>query len=283
MREFLTPADSANGIRMNRSLHSGAFLIVEGYTDLRFYKKFIDDTNCSLMPAFGKNNAIKTLEILEADGFEGVLVIVDADFWKFDGIDPGSPNIILTDTYDLESMLICSNALDKVLNDFGEHRKMNGMLKPIRDLLLEVTPPIGFFRWLSFHKISASNLNFKGLPFPKFIDRKSLIINIDDLIEELKNNSKHFKLNEDELKIKMEKLMKRGYDPQQVCSGCDMINILTVGLRHIFGKRRARSMTPEILEGVLRVAYDDTCFCSALLYDSVKQWENMNPSFRVLK
>lgn len=145
MREFLTPADSANSIRMNRSLHSGAFLIVEGYTDLRFYKKFIDDTNCSLMPAFGKNNAIKTLEILEADGFKGVLVIVDADFWKFDGVDPGSPNIILTDTYDRESMLICSNALDKVLNDFGEHRKMNGMLKPIRDLLLEVTPPIVFF------------------------------------------------------------------------------------------------------------------------------------------
>lgn len=283
MREFLTPHDRANSIRMNRSLHSGAFLLVEGDTDLRFYKKFIDDINCILMPAFGKNNAIRALEILEAEGFKGVLAIVDADFWKFDGVDPGSPNIILTDTYDLQSMLICSNALDKVLNDFGEHRKMNGMRKPIRDLLLEVTQPIGFFRWLSIHKISVSNLNFKGLPFHKFVDRKLLIINIDGLIEELKNNSKHFLLNEGEIKIKIEEIMNTEYDPWQVCLGCDMIEILTIGLRHIFGKRSARSMTPEILEGVLRVAYDDTCFCSAQLYDLLKQWEKRNPPFRVLK
>lgn len=283
MREFLTAHETANNIRMSRSLHSGAFLIVEGAGDMRFYEKFTDDNHCTLIPAFGKGNAIKTLEILEAEGFKGVLVIVDTDFWKFDGFDPGNPNIILTDTYDLESMLICSYALDKVLNNFGEPKKMDGMHKPIRDILLEVALPIGFLRWLSLDKTSASNLNFKRLPFHRFIDGKSLIINIGNLIEELKKNSKHFKLNEGEIKIKMEELMRREYDSQQVCSGCDMIEILSIGLRHHFGKRNARSMTAEILDGVLRVGYDDTCFCLTQLHDSVKQWEKTNPSFRVLE
>lgn len=280
MRRFLTAYDTANNIRMSRTLHSGAFLIVEGDTDMRLYEKFTDNSHCILIPASTKNNAIDALQLLEADVFEGILVIVDTDFWNLDGVDPGNPNIILTDTYDLESMLIFSDALDKVLHDFG---KLDKIPKPIRDKLLESTLPIGFLRWLSYHKIFASNLNFEKLPFHKFVDRNSLIIDIDILIEEVKNNSKHSKIKEVEIKTKIEELMDEEHDPWQVCCGKDMTEILTIGLRHVFGKRNARSMTAEILDGILRVAYDDSCFCLTQLYNSVKEWERANPTFKVLK
>jgi hypothetical protein len=283
MRNFLTADDLANDIKMSRSLHSGAFLIVEGPTDIDLYEKFTDNSHCDLRPAFSKGNAIKALELLEADNFDGIVAIVDRDFWKIDGDDPGNPNLLSTDTHDHESMLISSNALDKVLHDFGDHMKINSIPRSIRDILLEGALPIGLLRWLSFHKIHAANLKFKGLSFHRFIDKRSLAINIGNLIDEIKNNSIRFELDEEKIKSKIEELMKAGYDPWQVCLGCDMIEILSIGLRHVFGKRSARSMTPELLVGILRVAYDDACFCLTEVFKSVKEWEKAKPSFKVLK
>ena len=78
-----------------------AILIVEGSTDARVYGRLVSETECRLIPATGKDKAISALELLENGGFNGVLTIVDADFWRLDGIDPNSPNLLLTDNHDL--------------------------------------------------------------------------------------------------------------------------------------------------------------------------------------
>jgi hypothetical protein len=106
VKKYLNVHDIANTVRMTRSLHKGAFLVVEGDTDARVYKRFVDDSRCKVIPAHNKDNAVEILEILEKDRFPGVLVIVDADFWHLEGIKPESLNLLLTDTHDLETMII---------------------------------------------------------------------------------------------------------------------------------------------------------------------------------
>jgi len=96
MRTNLTPFDIANTARMTRTLHPGAILIVEGTTDSRVYERFVSKSKCKLIPAHGKDNAIGALSILEKKGVKGILTIIDADFWRLDGINPKTSNLLLT-------------------------------------------------------------------------------------------------------------------------------------------------------------------------------------------
>jgi hypothetical protein len=282
MRTYLTANDIANEVRMIRTRHSGAILIVEGPTDARFYKRFIRDTECKITPSNGKDNAIDALAILERSNFNGILTIVDADFWRLDGIKPNSPNLLLTDTHDIESMIICSDALEIILSEFGSTPKIRNFGKSIRSALLDSALPIGLFRWLSSPSLCKLNLKFKELLFDKFVDTKTLSVDVDSLIKEVKNNSHNSTLDENAIKIKIIALKKARHSPWQVCSGHDLIQILSIGLKNIFGNIRAQSITKETVDGIVRTAYDSSCFCSTQLYNSIKDWEKANDTFKVL-
>ena len=66
-----------------------------------------------------KQCAIEILEILEKSNFQRVLAIVDADFDRLENLANKRPNLLPTDTHDLETMLIKSPALEKVVAEFG--------------------------------------------------------------------------------------------------------------------------------------------------------------------
>jgi len=235
-----------------------------------------------LIPAIGKDKAIGALKLLENGGFGGVLTVVDADFQRLDGIDPNSPNLLLTDSHDLETMILCSDALDNVLSEFGSAKKITELGKPIRDILLESGLSVGYLHWLSSPTKDNLSLKFKELSFDKFVDEQTLHVSIDNLIRELKINSGNSTLDENVTKLKTIALGEEGHDPWQVCSGHDLVQILSIGLRNIFGNPRGKSVTMEVVDGILRVAYDHSHFCLTRLHNSIKDWEKANPPFRVL-
>ena len=164
----------ANEIRMKRSLFSGCFIIVEGPSDYNVYGGFFSKINCSIIPSFKKENAIEALNILEIEKFEGVIAIVDSDFWKIEKKENISKNLFVTDTHDLETMMIKSPALDKILIEYGSRTKIPKYLKitglEIRINLLNLGTPIGHLRWISI--IDEMNLDFEELQYIKFVDKK---------------------------------------------------------------------------------------------------------------
>lgn len=284
MKQYLTPHHIANTVRLTRSLHKGSFLILEGDTDVRVFKRFVDETNCKVIPAHGKDHAIDVLDILEKENFKGLLVIVDADFWHLDGFKPDNVNLLLTDTHDLETMILsASEVLDKILSEFGSDKKMKLIAKPVINLVLECASPIGFLRWISSPSKDNLNLKFRGLAFESFVDKAKLHININKFIEDVRNHSGDVDINEKAIKNKIKSLKKENLDPWQVCSGHDMVQILAIGLRFVFGNRKSKTLTAEILEGMLRVAYEYSHFRLSRLHQSIKKWEKVNLSFKVLR
>ena len=118
MREFITPGRIANQIRMlreNPQWVSASFLMIEGYTDERIYKRFVDGGKCQIIVTHHKDNAKQALSMLENGRVAGVLAIVDADFDVLEGKLPASPNLLFTDAHDLETMILLSPALEHVL------------------------------------------------------------------------------------------------------------------------------------------------------------------------
>ena len=282
MRQYITPARIANDIRMLRTQDTGSFLIAEGDTDARVWENLMDSTKCSVVIAHNKNNAIAVLHILEKDNFAGVLAVVDADFDILEETVLLSQNLLLTDTHDLETMLLKSPALEKVLREHGSTEKIEifTKAKDIRQTLLESAKIVGYLRWASL-KFNYC-LKFEGLAFNKFVDDKTLALNESKLIQTVKNNSQKPGLDEPEIRANMEKLKTDPQDMWHVCCGHDMISILSLALCKALGSCNSKEVEPNVLEKYLRVAYESAHFRETKLYLAIQTWEQTNQPFEVL-
>ena len=284
MKNYITADDVANGIRMTRTQFRGTFLIVEGQTaDLRVYKRLIDPEQAQVTPAYNKDNALAALEILENTNFLGVVAIVDADFWRLEGVEQTSPNLFITDTHDLETMLLESPSLEKLLDEFGSEGKIVNFIAnskmDFRQALLTAARPIGYLRWAS--QRNNLSLTFEGIIFSRFINRDTLHIDISELIREVKNKSRRHNLSESDLQDKIDALTDSKHDPWDICCGHDLVGILSFGLYRVLGSNQRREVEPEVLEKFLRAGYESTYFLSTQLYQSLRGWEASNPPFRI--
>lgn len=282
MREYITPDRIANKIRLLRtqSQYTGSILIVEGDTDARVWKNLIDSTKCHVENSNNKDKAVKVLNILEQGNFAGVLAIVDTDFDILEGSVPHSPNLLFTDTHDLETMLLKSPAFEKVLLEHGSEAKINNFAQDIRQTLLESAKVIGYLRWASL-KFDYC-LKFEDLAFKKFVDDRTLILNESELIQTVKNNSQNQGLDEQEIRANMDSLKTDTQDMWYVCCGHDMISILSIALCKALGSCNSKQVEPNILEKDLRLAYESAHFRLTKLYIAIQTWEQTNQPFEVL-
>lgn len=284
MREFLTVDREANKIRLLRETYSGTFLLVEGGSDKIFYERFVDKC-CKLVTVSGKPSSkqrvIAVLKILEKDNFLGVLAIVDADFERLTTFLYSSPNLLRTDTHDVETMLIKSPALEKVIVEFGSEEKITQFKRNIRLALLEAATSLGCLLLISLSE--ELNLKFEGITYSKFIDEKTLLIDELQLIKEVKNKSQAFSLKDEELQQKILSHKSKNYDPWQVCCGHHVVEILSVGLCKAWGTNKAIDVEANSLERSLRLAYEEVYFRETQIYSEIRVWESKNQPFRVLR
>ena len=282
MKKYLNPDSIANEIRMSRSQYKGAFLLVEGSTDARLFERLTNE-KCQVRFSNGKDNAIKVIEILEKSNFSGVLAIVDADFWIINNVNSPSSNILTTDGHDLETMLIFSNALDKVLAEFGANDLLKNLKKHVRDILIKFALPIGLLRLLSAPSRMNLQLNFKKLQYSNFLDFKKMSVDVKQMVTEIVLNSKTSAIDANYLYSEIMIMLKQGNSPvKHICSGDDLIEILNCGLTKVFGSSHSRNLDPHSLRSILRIAYDRDCFSSSNLYKAIKKWEISNQGFTIL-
>ena len=291
MREYLSPERDANAIRLQRSTFLGTFLLVEGKSDKIFYEHLVDKLKCQVKifsdESSQKLRVIKVLDILDKSNFDGVIAIVDADFEHLGGLNYNTPNLFLTDTHDLETMIVKSPALEKVLITFGSEEKLLKLEKNIRTVLIESGSLIGYLRWVS--QCDNLKLTFNGIRFKKFVDTKTMYINESAMIQEIKNKSQAFSLNDVDLQQRLTNKKNGNHDLWQVCCGHDLVEILSIGLRNAIGSNKevdveARSSERKnTLENFLLNAYEAVYFRETQLCYNILLWENNNHPYKVLR
>ncbi len=275
----------ANEIRLKRSQHQGVFVVVEGRADRLFYERLLDSQRCKFVTADGKEKLCEVMRILDADGFHGVLGIIDPDFDLLEGTPTSSPNIVRGDCHDIEAMLVRSPAFDKVLREFGSEDKIGKLITrtgtDIRSVLLAAASPLGYLRWYS--QRSALQLRFEELQFAGFIDTRTLTVNRSALITTVKNNSQRHDLDADELGLAIRKMEDLKPDPWHLCNGHDLVSVVSFGLRRAIGSRASRVVATEELERALRLAYEAVDFVASEIFQAIQEWEKRNSPFRVLR
>lgn len=278
MREYITGVRVATTIHMLKQIGQAKnFLVVEGDSDKRFFLKFIDSEFCHIESAENKDNVLEALTILNAQKAAGVLGVVDADFWNIDNVKPNVKNVLLTDTHDLETLLLQSSALEQILAEYSDKWDLavfeKGHGKDIRRILLDNANIIGCVRMFSIKK--NMKFDFKELEFAKFVDEKNLQVDINLLIKELLK-TKREKYDVGEMVMDIKRILDKKYDDWQICCGHDMVKILLIGFKRIFGATNSKKLSKGSIEGSLRLAYSEEEFVSTKLYISVKEWETKN-------
>ena len=274
------PVAIATTIRLKRSGHKGCFLVVEGRNDRLFFEQLIDRAECHIEVAEGKENVVKVIRSLDDDNFSGVIGIIDADFDRIEGHEWESRNLVLLETHDLETLLIQSPALDRVLIEFGSYDKIKRFGHDIRSVLIASALPIGCLRLYS--QRAGLDLTFQGLNYTSCVNLDSLAIDRQSLIQEVKNRSQRPELSSDELGRAIRYIEHSRQDPWQVCSGDDLISILSIGLRKALGTNPTKRVRNEELCRSLRLGYEASHFANSQLIEELQSWTERNPGFRIL-
>lgn len=269
----------ANRIRQKRQFYRDAvFLIVEGDDDAKLFQKFVDELRCRIQPAYGRPNVEEVLAILEADDVRGVLAIVDADFDILEGRAPASPNLLRTDSHDVETMMLASPALDHVLREHGEAESIEtfetGASTSVREHVLTIAEAFGYLRWHAHREQLA--WRFEAFPFERVLHRKTWHLLPSQILGELQGHSGTGVLDSETVTQALDALRARVPAIWQLCNGHDMVAILAIGLQRVLGNRNAAEVKPEVLEKDLRLAYEAAYFAETSLCRALRDWHQVH-------
>ena len=262
---------------MTRTLHDGAFLVVEGKDDVRFWTRWRHKT-CEIVNGEGKRNVTGVAKRLDVQCVNGVLGIVDDDYDSLMGLTLGSDNLVATDAHDLECLLCRSSALDAVLAEFGDSSKI-GQFEGIEGVdvragLLERALVFGRLRWAALH--FDLNVDLDALRVARFVNYETWDVDCGELIRVAARDDSS---DEELFRHRVAELAPT--DPWRIARGHDMVELLRFGLMHVLGDIPA-SVGPRQISQVLRAAISPQELQSTTLWADVRKWESGNRDYAVL-
>ncbi len=283
MQKYIKSKHIANEVRMKRKRPDYTTMLVEGDTDRKFYSKFIEKNKCGIHIGYSKHIVLEATSILYRSHYKAFVSIVDSDFWCLEKCKPDYMNLFITDTHDLETMLIKTPALENVIKEYCDEVKLEKMEnlvgKDIRNILLNSASVVGLFRYCSLKK--SLHLRFKDLNYYSFVNPADLSIDIEKFIIELFTRNQDRNISKGYLLGLVSKLKKNSYDNWHVCCGDDLLNVLLIGIKETFGLENTKYLSYKALQGALRLACDYRFFCKTNLYRDVIKWEEDNKPYKV--
>jgi len=230
-----TPDVVVTEIKMSRTGGSrGSFFIVEGEHDSRFWRSRIQQNQCELVIANSKRTVLKVVERLELERFGGILGQVDSDHDHLLGRTMASAHLVYTDTHDLETLLLRSSALERLLAEHGDPEKIRRLEQTqgcgVRAALLARGLCFGRLRWASM--CYGWELSFDKLHPARFIEKADWRVKEADLLSAC--TAQLPTIRSEQIQAAVEALPAA--DPWQVCQGHDLVDILNIGLQAVLGQ-----------------------------------------------
>lgn len=267
----------ANEVRLERAVHKGSFLLVEGDTDASLFRKFISVQDCAIVVCSGKENTFLATTILSRSGFCGALSIVDKDFADFLGSPVDEVPVFFTDHNDVEIMILSSTCLSYVLLEFGVDDKVDAVTQStgmeVCDILFDAAAFLGALRLLSLRE--EWHLKFEGMNY-KFLDANSYVLDEIRTVQHIVARSER-RPSISELEVaeiaRLEKMAANSH--RDICCGHDCVRILGRALRRSLGNTNLFNSEEgaKQLSKVLRVAYGWEQFRETELFRSILEWE----------
>lgn len=265
-------------IRMERQSFAGAFMLVEGVTDIRRFEQFTDLPAVSMVNCWGRAKLLGSVKKLNEAKFHGFVALADADFDRLTGVIADLDNLIYSENHDFEIDVIRTDVFSRYLREVAEEdlcEKVGGfdaVSKQIADGL----------RPLSAAKLA----NAKGLINVKFPDVNWLPafdgfqINAERLAYIILKKSNPGREQIDAFLGIVD--AEKSAEIWQATNGHDFAEALGACLRLCIAKRKHPQTTGDEVERHLRLALSETDFRSMGVYERILEWQ-ANSKLPILK
>jgi hypothetical protein len=247
------------------------WLIVEGSSDGVFFstrKLFRDPTT---IIAFGWENVISVIsKVVEESITASVLGFIDRDYREELDISIDEDNIVISDFRDLEISLFESSALHRLLAEYGSLNKLpykkcgSVDIQYVKQKIYLAASYIGRIRYYSLKE--ALHYPIRKLDYVKFICPITLEINKPILIRQINSKSTkkidlaifHDAINQE--------LPNRLLDVRNLCSGHDVVILLAISLRRLWGSNGSTDVIRKHIESSFRIGYSNEEFMKTNMY-----------------
>ena len=266
----------AASIAMGISCHRDAYVVVEGATDEVLFSELFNE-RVRFHVAEGKTRVVAIMKLLEGYQIKRAFGIVDADYWPLTGDKPNLPNLFLTDTPDLESQVVSSEAFRKTVKNYCNTKFIDELLQQegleghlaVRDILVKGAAKLGYIRYMS--QKEKKSIDFKGVDFSSFVDIQTLAVDDKKLCDFLDSSGRVTRSLATEW---IDLYAKGAGDPWQFACGHDIVSLMVLALRHSnLGWRENRnSYNKDDIEAGLRQAYETRHFRETCLCRNIEDW-----------
>jgi len=271
-----TAQEIANEIHMKCVETKGPFILVEGSSDVLFFSCQMTVEIENILPAFGWERLVDAMIILQADGLVNVLGIIDLDYRGIVASTGLPTDIFVTDSHDIETMMFGSPAFEKVLRQKSSIKKVKTYTSgggDIKSKILDLGRRIGSLRFYS--QFIEEHYSFEKLDIGKFIDRSSLDFSDLKCISHIRGISpKNSRIPNDMLAraLAESENIAALSDSCRLCCGHDLMEILAIGLKSIWGSYDSREISGKSIEESFRLAYSHEMFCVSNLFQQIDDW-----------
>lgn len=265
-----TPAILHAEILVKSSGFCGVFLAVEGDFDSKFWGSRIDVNQARIVNCGGKPNLLGLLDLYEQHNYQRLAAVVDADFDRLLGSLRALWCLSYTDKCDLESTLVHSDALDRILAEYGDAQKIQHFESikghSVREHIRTISTCFGKLRFIN--AAQGYGVDFDKLSTYKYIDKASWAFDEAKLIQEFLALAK---ITDEQLAVDKKTLLSQlACDEWGLVQGHDCMNILAIGLNSdVIGQTRQKSINQTELQKAFRLAFDPALLTSTKMYQDL--------------
>jgi hypothetical protein len=264
MRDFLSIQSRVNEASLLRVAKPKlSFLFVEGATDKAFLG-FHVSPECQIIAGTGKESVIAMVAEAERRNMPGILGLVDRDTEVVWGPERRSTNILTTDLWDTESMMLVSGAFDRIV---AEQRALRSS-DELRAILYDAAGPVAALRAIS--QKERLNLDFKEKMFVSdFVHPVTGAVSVRQCVEKIVARNGGCRLGLDDLVRCVETLLAKQPRVEGMHCGHDMTRVLAHLSETVFG----RKLKDDMIEMLLRLAFDGDLLRATALYSDIQGWQ----------
>lgn len=247
------------------------FILVEGDTDIRLFRKLFNEANCKIEYIPGGKSKVELCveEILK--NYELVIGIRDADFIFLNNEVYEKSNMFLTDLHDIEMTLISKDDIfNSVVLEFKNIP--NNEIKGLRNNIMKTISNISLLKWLN--QKEDLRIEFEKTGFQHLISFDTSEFNFAQYLKNLLSKSPNARLTDFEtINSKLLELRSTNPNQYQLCNGHDYLKALSEYLR-IHGNNS--SINSEIISSIIRIKCSKTIFRTTNLHHLTKTWAEEN-------
>jgi hypothetical protein len=269
-RQDITYQDKLNELRLDLSHPNSdgiCFILLEGETDIRFFRKFFNLENCKVENIPGGNRKLEAAVSELVRIYELVIGIRDADFIHLETTPYSNKNMFLTDYHDIEMSLVSDDdSISTIVFEFTDIAAVNHNL--IREKIISTIEQISLLKWMNYNE----NLEivFEKTGFQDLLSFTNSKVDFDQYFSRLLSNSPNAKIVDIAIiKSKMDNLKALNKHPYQLCNGHDFVKALTQFIRE---QKKVKNISDDLVSSILRIKYTKEKFYSTKLYSSIKTW-----------